>query len=237
MFPGAPAYCSNGSLAAEDGQAQWIARSFGRPELVPLGSDDIDELAGLLREEHYPAGAIIFRMGEAPTRIGIVRRGAVELSRDLNNRRVVAQILRTGDGVGDVAIFLRITAPYDGTALEDTLILTIDSVRFHRLLEQRPRLAGRWMTSVSNRLISYQARLMELLAGSLEAQIASVLVHRADHGVVNLSQSSIAELVGGNRSSVNRVLKRLEEQGLLLARYGQIQILDEAGLARIAGLG
>jgi len=236
MVPGASAYVPNGSAIAVDGQAQWIARSFGRPELAPLGSDDIESLARLLREEHYPAGATIFRMGEAPTRIGIVRRGAVELSRDLNGRRVMLQILRTGDAVGDVGVFLRITAPYDGMALEDTLILTIDSVRFHRLLEQQPRLAGRWMTSVSNRLSSYQARLMEVLAGGLEAQVASVLVHRADHGLVKLSQSSIAELVGGNRSSVNRVLKRLEEQELLLARYGEIQILDRASLEKIAGL-
>ena len=119
MVPGAPAYCPNGSRTVADGQAQWIARSFGRPELAPLGSDDIDELARLLREEHYPAGATIFRMGEAPTRIGIVRRGAVELSRDLNGRRVMLQILRTGDAVGDVGLFLRITAPYDGMALEE----------------------------------------------------------------------------------------------------------------------
>jgi CRP-like cAMP-binding protein len=232
-----PSALPESSRTAADGQAQWIARSFGRPELAPLGPDDIDELARLLSEEHYPAGATIFRIGEAPTRIGIVRRGAVELSRNLNGRRVMLQILRTGDAVGDVGVFLRITAPYDGVALEDTLILTIDAVRFHRLLEQRPRLAGRWMTSVSNRLISYQARLMEVLAGGLEAQVASVLVRRADHGVVKLSQSNIAELVGGNRSSVNRVLKRLVDQQLVLVGYGQLQIVDEAGLAKVAGLG
>ncbi len=230
-------YSPNGSRTPVDRHAEWVARCFGRPELAPLGSDDIDELAALLREEHYLAGATIFRIGDAPDRIGIVRRGAVELSRDLNGRRVMLQILRTGDAVGDLGVFLRITAPYDGVALEDTLILTIEAVRFHRLLEQRPRLAARWMTSVSNRLISYQARLMEVLAGGLEAQVASVLVRRADHGVVKLSQGSIAELVGGNRSSVNRVLKRLEDQQLVLVGYGQLQILDEVGLAKIAGLG
>jgi CRP-like cAMP-binding protein len=92
------------------------------------------------------------------------------------------------------------------------------------------------MTSISGRLESYQSRLMELLAGGLEAQIASVLVRRAEHGVVNLSQSSLAELVGGRRTSVNRVLKRLEEQDLVRVRYGQVEILDEAGLAKAAGL-
>lgn len=219
-----------------DRQAEWIAQFFGRPELAPLRFDDIEELVALVRDERHLAGTAISRMGEAPTRVGILRTGAVELSRDLNGRRVVIQILRPGDAVGDVGVFLRMTAPYDSVALEDSVILWFDFVDLHRLLEQRPRLALRWLVSVSGRLVSYQDRLMELLAGGLEAQIASVLVRRAERGLVKLSQSSLAELVGGRRTSVNRVLKHLEEQKLLRLRYAQIEILDEAGLAIIAGL-
>jgi CRP-like cAMP-binding protein len=226
----------NGSPTV-DRHAEWIARSFGPSELGPLRSEDIDELAALLREERYAAGTTVFRMGEAPTRVGIVRSGAVELSRPLNGRRVVVQILRPGDAVGDVGLFLRKTAPYDGIALEPSLMLMFDSVPLHRLLEQRPRLAWRWLLSVSGRAVGYQSRLMELLAGGLEAQIASILVRRAERGVVKLSQSSLAELVGGRRTSVNRVLKRLEEQNLLRISYGQVEIVDEAGLGLIAGLG
>lgn len=224
------------SRTAVDGHAEWIAQFFGRPDLAPLRFEDIEELVALLREDRYLAGMSLFRIGEAPSRVGIVRSGAVELSRDLNGRRVVIQILGPGDAVGDVGLFLRMTAPYDSVALEDSVILTFDSVRLHGLLEQHPRLAWRWLISVSGRLVSYQDRLMEVLAGGLEAQIASVLVRRADRGLVKLSQNSLAELVGGRRTSVNRVLKRLEEQRLLRLRYAQIEILDEAGLTVLAGL-
>ncbi|HEV3363658.1 MAG TPA: Crp/Fnr family transcriptional regulator [Acidimicrobiia bacterium] len=217
-------------------QGEWLAQRVGRPELAPLGPEDVDELAALLQEERYPAGTAIFGVGDAPTRIGIVRSGAVELSCTLNGRRVVVQILRPGDVVGDVALFLRMTSPYEGVALQDTVILTVDSLQFHRLLEERPRLARRWMVSISTRLVSYQSRLLELLAGGLEAQIASVLIRRAERGVVKLSQSNLAELVGGRRTSVNRVLKRLEEQGLVRVRYGQVEVIDEPGLAKVAGL-
>jgi CRP-like cAMP-binding protein len=217
-------------------QAEWIARHLGRPDLAPLDPDDVAELAALLSEERFPAGTALFRIGDAPTRIGIVRTGGVELSRPLNGRRVVLQILRPGDVIGDVGVFLRLTAPYDGIALEDTVLLTLDSVRFHRLLDERPRLARRWMVSVSSRLMSYQSRLMEVLAGGLEAQIASVLVRRAERGVVNLSQTNLAELVGGRRTSVNRVLKRLEDQDMVRVRYGQVEITDETRLATVAGL-
>jgi CRP/FNR family transcriptional regulator, cAMP and macrophage regulator len=217
-------------------QAEWIARSLGRPELAPLEPEDIAELAALVREERYRAGTTIFGIGDAPTRVLILRRGSIELSGMLNGRRVVFQIMRPGEVLGDVGLFLRKTAPYEGVALEDTVVLALDSIRFHRLLEERPRLALRWMTSVAGRMERYQSRLMELLAGGLEAQIASVLVRRAERGVVNLSQSSLAELVGGRRTSVNRVLKRLEEQELVRIRYGQVEILDESGLAKAAGL-
>jgi CRP-like cAMP-binding protein len=217
--------------------AEWVAQRLGRPELSPLGAGDVAALGLLLKEEFITAGTTIFRAGDAPTRIGIIRHGLIETSQMLGGRRVVFQIFRPGDVLGDIGVFLRITAPYEGVALEDTVVLTMDSVQFHRLLEERPRLAQRWLTSLSARVFSYQSRLSELLAGGLEAQIASVLVRRAERSVVNLNQSNLAELVGGQRTSVNRVLKRLEEQNLVRVRYGQVEILDQERLAAVAGLG
>ncbi len=216
--------------------AEWIADWLGPGELAPVDADDVNELAALLREDHYPAGAAVFRMGQAPTRVHIVRRGAIELSRNLKDRRIVLQILRPGDVLGDVSLFLRMQVPWDAVALEDSLILSVDSLGLHHLLKQRPNLAWRWLHSVSGRVAGFWFRVVELLAGGLEAQVASVLVRRADGGIVNLSQSSLAELVGHTRTSVNRVLKRLEADGLVQVRYAQVEILDEARLAKTAGM-
>jgi CRP/FNR family transcriptional regulator len=218
-----------------ESHAEWIAQHLGRPDYAPLGADDVAKLAMVLREEHYPAGATIFRIGDVPARVGIVRSGAVALATDLNARRVVFDVARSGDALGDIGVFLRMTAPCEGVALEDTLILTIEAAEFHRLLEERPRLAIRWINSVSCRLVNYHARLAELLAGDMEAQIASVLVHRTVHGVAKLTQTRLGELVGGSRSSVHRVLKQLEDKSLVRVRYSHVEIRDEAGLRLIAG--
>ncbi len=204
-------------------------------ELAPLGSDDVRALAALLREDHYPAGDIVFKLGDAPTRIHIVRSGAIELSRHLKGRRVVLQILRPGDVFGDVSLFLRMRVPWDACALEDSVIYSFDSVGLYRLLEQRPRLAWAWLHSVSARVAGFWFRVVELLAGGLEAQVASVLIRRAEDGVLHLSQGNLAELVGHPRTSINRVLKQLEAEGLVRVSYGQVEILDHAGLAKVAG--
>ena len=126
--------------------------------------------------------------------------------------------------------------PWDAVALEDSLILSIDSLSLHGLLKERPGLAWRWLHSVSSRVAGFWNRVIELLAGDLEAQVAFVLVRRAEHGVVHLSQGNLAELVGGNRSSVNRILKRFEDRALVTVHYGQVEILDEAELTKAAGL-
>ena len=216
--------------------AAWIARCLGRAEGAPLASEDIAALTARLREDHYGAGTTLFRTGQVPSRVHIVRRGAVELSRRLKDRKVVLQIARSGDVVGDVPVFLRMTEFSDAITLEDTVILSIDSLTLHRLLRERPRLAWRWILSVSARMASGGARVADLLGGSLEARVARVLVRQADHGIVRLGQRILAELVGGERTSVNRVLKQLEAQGLVRLRYGHVEILDDAGLAGSAGL-
>src|SRR5581483_10049734 len=89
--------------------AAWIARCLGRAEWGPLASGDVAALAARLREDPYPAGTALFRPGQAPRRVHIVHSGAVELSRRLKDRKVVLQIVRSGDVVGDVPVFLRVT--------------------------------------------------------------------------------------------------------------------------------
>ena len=216
--------------------AKWVAEWLSPADIADPGPDELHELLALVREDRYPAGATVYSLGQAPTRIHIVRSGAVELSRTLRTGRVVIEVLRPGDVFGDISLFLRMKVPWDAVAIEDTLILSFDSLSLHRLLEQRPRLAWRWLHSVSARVAGFWFRVVELLAGGLEAQVAQVLVRRAEDGVVHLSQSLLAELVGHQRTSVNRVLKRLEAQGLVKVGYGQVEIVDEAGLAAVAGL-
>lgn len=202
-----------------------------------MGADDVAVLAAELGERRYAAGTTILRRGELPATVHVVRHGAVELSRKLNGRRVALQILNPGDVFGDVPLLVRMTEPFDAIALEDTVLLSIDSVRLSRLLELRPRLSYRWLVSVADRMAQVQARLTDLLAGGMEAQVASFLVRHAEHGRVNLSQAVLAKLVGGQRTSVNRVLQGLETQGLVRLHYRQVEIVDEEGLLEVCGAG
>jgi CRP/FNR family transcriptional regulator, cAMP and macrophage regulator len=213
----------------------WMTDCLNRGGLAPLGSDDIAALAARLGEQHYPVGSSLFRVGDAPTRVHIVRCGTVGLSRTLQGRRVILQILEPGDVVGDVALFVRTTQPFDAWVLEDSLMLSVDSLTLCSLLERRPRLNHRWLVSIAQRMAGVEARLADMLAGGLEVQVASLLLRRADRGMVHLNQAMLADLVGVSRTSVNRVLKQLEERGLVAVRYGGVEVLDPETLGTVAG--
>lgn len=215
--------------------AAWLACCLGRGALAPLGPEDVAALAAALGERRYAAGTTVFREGDAPTAVHIVRHGSVELSRQLGGRRVALQILRPGDVFGDVPLLTRGPEPFDAVTIGDTVLLTIDSLSLARLLESRPRLAHRWLVSLAQRMAQAQARLVDLLAPSQEAQVASFLARQAEGGRVDLSQAVLAELVGGQRTSVNRVLRALERRGLVRLGYRRVEIVDRAGLLRLAG--
>ena len=208
----------------------WIAQCLGRGELAPLGPEDVGELAAVLGEQTYPAGAVLFHEGDAPARVHILRHGAVELSKIVGGRRAVLQLLGPGDVFGDVPMLVRMREPFDARALEESTVLSVDSVELFRLLERRPRLARRWLVSLAMRMAGTQARLVDLLADGLVAQVASVLVRQAEQGFVRLNQATLADLLGVRRQSVNRVLKRMEADGLVRVSYRQVEVLDPAGL-------
>jgi CRP-like cAMP-binding protein len=90
---------------------------------------------------------------------------------------------------------------------------------------------------VAARLVFAQRRVLQLSSGDLRRQLSTLLLDEGPEGVVELSQQSLAALLGATRSAVNRVLRELERDGLVSLGYGRIDIIDaerlgEKGLRR-----
>lgn len=89
---------------------------------------------------------------------------------------------------------------------------------------------------MAERMSGLQHRLCDLLALGLDAQLASVLLREsADSGRVTLTQDQLAEMLGSARTSVQRVLKQLEQRGLIELGYRRIEVIDPVGLSERAG--
>ncbi len=212
----------------------WVACCLSRGRRAPLNPNDIGSLIDELGERGVAGGTYVFRQGDPAAKVHIVRSGRIELSRTIGRRHVTLQELRAGDVFGDVPAFLGDPEPFDARAVEDSVILTLDMPALHALLQTRPLVAQRWFVSLAERMAAMQQRLIGLLAGGLEAQLASLLLRESGTGdTVTITQSRLADLLGVQRSSVQRVLKQLEMSGLIESRYRRIMILDAPGLSAL----
>ncbi len=215
-------------------EAAWIARCVGDPTTTPLSEADLNALATYLQPLEFDRGAPVFRAGERPDGVWIVRSGMIELAAGTGRRKIIVQMLYPGSVDGDIQHILGMPLPYSGRAVEATRCLFLTSEAFEALLRDHAMVARRWLSSVAARVSRGQERLMGMLGRSLVEQTTRLLLDEQHEGHVPLPQRTIAAMLGVQRPSLNKVLKELEKKGLIALGYGQIQIKNAAGLEALA---
>lgn len=217
--------------SAEPREALWVSRCVGHAETTPLRPADVEGLASLIQVRTLVAGEPLMRAGEEPAAVCIVRDGCLELAVHGATGRQVIQTLRPGDIDGDIQMLLGKPMPYETRANTDTTCLLIERAAFEQLLATHPLLSRRRLTSVSQRLARSHSRLTNLLGQPLEVQVAQLLLEERVDDVVNLTQTTVAALLGVRRPSVNRVLARFARAGMVEVSYGKVRIIDADALA------
>ena len=214
--------------------AEWLLRSMSHHYSTQVSDAALAALASSLERQTLPRGQLLYTEGETPIGAWAIRSGRVDLSSRLGGKRSIVQILRPGAIAGDLPILL--SSPSLSTAHvgeEGTyLFLTADSLR--SLLEAHGELSLYWLHNVATELKDARIRILQLLGADLVQSIARVLLNEEVDGRVELTQGAIGELLGVERTSVNRLLRSLSKRGVLDLSYGSLTITDRAELIRIA---
>lgn len=213
-------------------QAAWIARCVGRGDTAPLTVPDVTALAGSLQTRQLPPGGLLFDAGQPPAGVWIVREGQIELRVGSRRRAAVVGILRPGDVDADIALLLNRPLPYAAAAVDQATCLYLPRTDFEHLLSTRPPITRRWLSSVAQRLMAAQTRVIGLLGKTLTQQTAQLLLDEATDGAIRLPQRTLAAMLGAARPSLNKTLKALQDQGCITISYATITILDHDALTR-----
>lgn len=214
----------------------WLARSFGRTDYLPLAPGDLEALAGAgSYVDKYP-GTHLFKEGDDSAAAYVVERGEVELYRTRTaGRRVVGRV-RSGAVIGDIAMFQG--RPYISSAKAITAVraFRLERNRLLPLLIEHPVIAMRWLVAGLTQLEATQQRVIRLMHRTVGEQVAEVLLDEADtYGEVHLSQSSLADLLGASRQSVNEALAAMRESGSIETGYRVVKVVDGDVLRSIVG--
>src|SRR5665811_1753809 len=196
-----------------DQHMAWLARSFGRPDYLPLTAEDLEVLAGCAELISRYRGSHLFRQGNPAVAAYLIREGEVDIYRTHGGSdRVVA---RGGGGsvIGDIAMF--------GEGVYKSSVKAVGQVRAFRFerdkllpeLARNPSICLRWLVSGLNQLERTQRRIIHLMHKTVLAQVADLLVEEATtRPDVQLSQAAIGALMGVSRQSVNEALAELRSR-------------------------
>jgi CRP-like cAMP-binding protein len=145
------------------------------------------------------------------------------------------QILREGDFLGLIPHLRGTPAKYSARASTRVDVLRLRPEALTWLLQARPSLARRFLVYLAALVERTTQRIEELSGAGLPARVAALLLDQTEGGneTIRLPQSTLADLLGASRSSVNRILKDLETRGLVRVRYRRVDVVDPIGVRRL----
>ena len=213
-------------------------------EFVPLNDAERRTLARFEeRDRHLRRGATIFREGDTAADLFIVRKGMLMSYVVLaDGSRQILRFLFPGDLAGLSSIIYR-NCPESIEAVTDAVICPFDRSGLAVLFDEHPRLAALILAINQIERVALTDRLAGLGRTTAKARISAILLdlrdrlRRTDKTIgatfaLGLTQEEIGDATGLTSVHVNRMLRQLDDEGLIMREAGRVTIRDEATLAR-----
>lgn len=198
-------------------------------------------LAGIARLRDYAAGEALYHFGDAPNGIFGLVRGALDLTIPrADGMDVTAHRAEPGFWVGDLALFAGQTRLVSVVAAEPTRVVHLPAWELRRLVEADRSLHADFHALTHENMATALRLLANLATTPSEARVAVrlLLLEEAQGGGagdIRLSHAKLAEMIALSVPTLQRVLRRLEGEGLVELGYGRIRILDRRRLLARCG--
>lgn len=221
---------------AQDQHLAWLARSFGRPDYLPLGHDDVEILRSVAEPISRFTGSHLFKEGEPAVAAYLIRGGEVDLYRMHSGRRRVIARVGPGSVIGDIAMFGEGTYMSSARAVGQVKAFRFERESLIPELARHPALCLRWLVAGLRQLQNTQRRIVHLMHKTVLAQVADLLVEESTKGKpeIELSQAAIATLLGSSRQTVNEAIGTLRDIGAVETGYRMITVIDLDKLSDVA---
>jgi CRP/FNR family cyclic AMP-dependent transcriptional regulator len=208
--------------------------------LSSLPDDDAKKLLRASKVNTYARRQTLVSEGERSDTFHIVLDGrvAIRVTRPSGDTAIV-NILGPDSHFGEVSLLTQEESRRTASvvAIEPVRTLSIPAAVFHELRERNPRLEQLVSRLLARRVDELSAQLLEAMYDPLERRVVRRLAAltvtfganaSAPPGPVTipLTQDELAELVGGTRPSVNQVLRRFVDEGVLELSRGRIIVTD-----------
>jgi CRP/FNR family transcriptional regulator, cyclic AMP receptor protein len=217
------------------------------PLLAPLPPDARDAVMSAARRRTFGKGEVVFHEGDPADALHLVTAGrlAVQVSTP-DGERATLNVLAPGAHVGELALMPH-HAPRQRSATVIALgpaeTRVLSAAAFHSVRDKFPAVNQILVDLLADRVRELSDRLLESMYVGLDRRVyrcllrlGKVYAEGSPPTLIPLTQDQLSDLVGGTRPSVNQVLQRLQDQGVIELGRGRVAVLNPAALRRKAGL-
>lgn len=186
---------------------------------------NMDEFLGSAHKRKYPRGSTIIYAGEQSDSIYFITRGSVTvLIEDESGREIIVAYLNEGDFFGEMGMFGEGTRSAWVKAKTECEVAELSYQRFVELSKRDTGMLFELATQLADRLERTTQKVGDLAFLDVAGRVARTLLDlcnepdamtHPDGMQIKITRQEIGRLVGCSREMVGRVLKTLEDQGLV----------------------
>lgn len=188
----------------------------------------IDELVRSGRQRTLPAGAQIYREGDACGAIAFVLSGDIRVYKIGQGGREIT-LYEIGPGetciLNASCILSGRTYPAHAVTLSETTVHQVPSDLFRRLVDEHDPMRDFVFTLLSQRLTGVMELVEEVAFGRMDERLTDYLVEKSQDDRIETTHQKIANDLGTSREVVSRLLKDLERKGEVRLSRNEIVLL------------
>ncbi|MDO8958829.1 MAG: Crp/Fnr family transcriptional regulator [Rhodocyclaceae bacterium] len=187
------------------------------------------------RQMEAPAGTVLFDERQSCQGFPLVLSGAIRVAKlAANGRELPLYRVLPGESciITSSCLLGHIDYNARGVAEGDTTLMLLPRPLFDELLAQAP-FRDFVFKLFSERIVELMQLIEEVAFRKLDQRLANLLLGKGRQ--LHTTHQQLADELGSVREMVSRLLKGFADQGLVRLGREQIEILDPAGLRKVAG--
>lgn len=172
----------------------------------------------------FQQGREVFLQGSPADFVYYIREGTIKLTTvSERGKEAVVALLNAGDFFGEDCLTGLPRRMATATAVRPTSALEIHKKEMARVLHDEQAFADRFISHMLKRNVRIQEDLVDQLFNSTEKRLARALLLLASYGkegrpekiIPNISQQTLADIIGTNRGRVNMFMNKFRKLGFI----------------------
>lgn len=209
-----------------------------------LPEEDISALTDIAVEKPVAAGELIFSEGDPGDGFYVTIEGLIKIYKlSTEGKEQILHMFGPGEPFGEVPVFSGQAFPATAEGVKKSRILFFPRRAFRDLITQKPSVAMNMLAVLSQRLRHFTVQVENLSLKEVPARLAGYLLlqseeqNSSDTITLNISKGHLASFLGTIPETLSRMLRKMNEQGLIEVEGRKIRLMDIDALQDLAEFG